>query len=97
MLSGAPIDTAIGVLQVTVHSARGIKASKIGGGAPDPYISLSLNQRAELARTKHKDSTYVFRNMFSMYCALILFVMSASRSHPLIYLKLNISSSLITE
>lgn len=40
MLSGEPLDSAIGVLQVTVHSARGLKGSKIGGGTPDPYVSL---------------------------------------------------------
>ncbi|KAI5124397.1 hypothetical protein M0805_008282 [Coniferiporia weirii] len=58
LLSGAPIDTAIGVLQITVHSARGLKGTKIGGGTPDPYVSLSINARKELARTKHKESTY---------------------------------------
>ncbi|EJD04407.1 tricalbin [Fomitiporia mediterranea MF3/22] len=58
LLSGAPIDTAIGVLQVTVHSARALKGVKIGGGTPDPYVSFSLNARQELARTKHKESTY---------------------------------------
>ncbi|KII93708.1 hypothetical protein PLICRDRAFT_131763 [Plicaturopsis crispa FD-325 SS-3] len=58
MLSGAPIDTAIGVLQVSVHSARGIKGTKIGGGTPDPYVSLSINNRAELAKTKYKSNTY---------------------------------------
>ena len=57
LLSGTPLDSAIGVLQVTVYSARGLKATKIGGGVPDPYVSLSINQRAALARTKHKDST----------------------------------------
>jgi Ca2+-dependent lipid-binding protein len=57
MLSGAPIDTAIGVLQVTVSSARSLKGAKLGGGAPDPYVSLSLNQRAVLAKTLHKGST----------------------------------------
>jgi len=59
LLSGAPIDAAIGVLQVTVHNARGLKAAKIGLGAPDPYVSLSINQGAELARTKHKHNTWV--------------------------------------
>jgi Ca2+-dependent lipid-binding protein len=58
MLSGAPLDTAIGVLQVTIDSARGIKGTKIGGGTPDPFISLSINNRAELARTKYKSNTY---------------------------------------
>ncbi|KAJ6501679.1 C2 domain-containing protein [Mycena vitilis] len=58
LLSGAPLDTAIGVLQVTVESARGLKGTKIGGGTPDPYISLSLNNREELAVTKYKSNTY---------------------------------------
>jgi len=58
MLSGKPLDAAIGVIQVVVHAARGIKGTKIGGGTPDPYISLSINERAELARTKYKSNTY---------------------------------------
>ncbi|PCH33337.1 tricalbin [Wolfiporia cocos MD-104 SS10] len=57
LLSGEPIDMAAGVLQVTVQSARGLKGTKIGGGTPDPYVSLSINGREELARTKRKDST----------------------------------------
>jgi len=59
MLSGKPLDAAIGVLQVTIHSARGIKGTKIGGGTPDPYVSLTVNDRVELARTKYKHNTYV--------------------------------------
>ena len=59
MLAGAPLDTAIGVLQVTIECARGLKGNKIGGGTPDPFVSMSINQRAELARTKYKHSTYV--------------------------------------
>lgn len=59
MLSGEPLDSAIGVLQVTIQSARDLKTTKIGGGTPDPYVSLSINQRAELAHTKYKKSTYV--------------------------------------
>jgi Ca2+-dependent lipid-binding protein len=58
LLSGAPLDTAIGVLQVTVESARGVKGVKIGGGTPDPYIGLSISNREQLARTKHKHNTY---------------------------------------
>jgi Ca2+-dependent lipid-binding protein len=66
-------DTAIGVLQVTVYAARGLKATKIGyvpvlrvqaskligdsGGTPDPYVSFSISQRAELARSKVKQSS----------------------------------------
>ncbi|KAG1757254.1 C2 domain-containing protein [Suillus lakei] len=58
LLSGVPLDAAIGVIQVTVEAARGLKANKIGGGSPDPYISISINNREELARTKYKPSTY---------------------------------------
>ena len=58
MLSGKPLDSAVGVVRVTIRSARGIKGTKIGGGTPDPYITLSLNDRAELARTQHKSNTY---------------------------------------
>ncbi|KAJ7596712.1 C2 domain-containing protein [Mycena floridula] len=58
MLSGTPLDTSIGVLQVTIHSARGITGVKLGGGKPDPFIGLSINNRAELAHTKYKSDTY---------------------------------------
>ncbi|KAF7310594.1 hypothetical protein HMN09_00602200 [Mycena chlorophos] len=58
LLSGTPLDTAIGVLQVTVESARSLTGTKIGGGIPDPYVSLSLNNREELAVTKYKSDTY---------------------------------------
>lgn len=67
LLSGAPLDTAIGVLQVTIESARGIKGTKIGGGTPDPYISLSLNNREELAATKYKSNTYVLGSACFLY------------------------------
>lgn len=56
LLSGAPIDTAVGVIKVTVHGARSIDANG-GTGAPDPYVTFSLNNRSELARTKSKPST----------------------------------------
>jgi Ca2+-dependent lipid-binding protein len=58
LLSGTPLDAAIGVLQVTVHSARSLKAVKLGGGSPDPYVGLSINERQELAHTKYKRCTY---------------------------------------
>jgi Ca2+-dependent lipid-binding protein len=59
MLSGAPLDAAIGVVQVTLRAARGIKGGKIGGGTPDPYVKLSVNNRETLAKTHYKKSTYV--------------------------------------
>ncbi|KAF9568534.1 tricalbin [Agrocybe pediades] len=58
LLSGKPLDAAIGVVQVNIHSARGIIGNKIGGGTPDPYVSLTINNRAELAKTKYKTNTY---------------------------------------
>ncbi|CAE6512911.1 unnamed protein product [Rhizoctonia solani] len=58
LLSGAPLDAAIGVLQVTIFDARGLKGSKMGGGTPDPYVSLTINNRGEMARTKFRRSTY---------------------------------------
>ena len=59
MLSGEPVDTAIGVLQVTVQGARDLKGAKLGGGRPDPFVSFSINERTELAKTKYKSNTYV--------------------------------------
>lgn len=70
LLSGTPLDAAIGVIQVTVEAARGLKANKIGGGSPDPYVSISINNREELARTKYKESTSVF--FFTLFHFLAL-------------------------
>ncbi|KAH7915157.1 C2 domain-containing protein [Hygrophoropsis aurantiaca] len=58
LLSGTPLDAAIGVVQVTVEAARQLKGSKIGGGSPDPFVSININNREELARTKYKHSTF---------------------------------------
>ncbi|KAH8928049.1 hypothetical protein BT69DRAFT_651519 [Atractiella rhizophila] len=57
MLSGTPADAAIGVLQVTIFNGRGLKGTKFGGGTPDPYVSLSLNGKKVLYKTKVKHST----------------------------------------
>lgn len=59
LLSGIPLDAAIGVIQITLHAARGLKSSKIGGGSPDPFVGVSINNRQELARTKYRHSTSV--------------------------------------
>ena len=71
ILSGVPLDTAIGVLQVTVCSARDMKGPGpgIGTGALDPYVSLTLNNRAELARTKHMHNTSVAVKCLIPLCA----------------------------
>jgi Ca2+-dependent lipid-binding protein len=52
MLAGDAIDQAIGVLQVTFHGAQGLKNPDKFSGTPDPYAMVSINNRAELARTK---------------------------------------------
>lgn len=52
MLSGAPIDQAIGVVAITVHRAQGLKNTDKFSGTPDPYVAISLNQREVLAKTK---------------------------------------------
>lgn len=52
LLSGAPLDAAVGVLKVTILDAHGVKSTKLGGGLPDPYVSLSLGAKPPVARTK---------------------------------------------
>lgn len=63
MLSGVPLDTAIGVVQVTLQTARGIKGGKLGGGTPDPYVRVSINNRKTLGKTHYKKSTYVLLHL----------------------------------
>jgi Ca2+-dependent lipid-binding protein len=57
MLSGNPIDLAIGVVAVTIYNAHGLKNPDKFSGTPDPYVVVSLNGAKELARTKtiHED------------------------------------------
>lgn len=52
MLAGNPVDSAIGVLAVTVHGAQGLKNPDKFSGTPDPYVAFSLNNRATLEQTK---------------------------------------------
>jgi len=52
MLSGNPMDMAIGVVAVTIHGAQGLKNPDKFSGTPDPYAVVSLNSSKELARTK---------------------------------------------
>ncbi|KAK4164216.1 C2 domain-containing protein [Cladorrhinum sp. PSN259] len=52
MLSGTPVDQAIGVVAITLHGAQGLKNTDKFAGTPDPYVQLSLNRRAVLAQTK---------------------------------------------
>lgn len=52
MLSGDPVDQAIGVLQVTIHGAQGLKNSDKFAGTPDPYVVVSTNGREVLGKTE---------------------------------------------
>ncbi|KAG9249995.1 C2 domain-containing protein [Emericellopsis atlantica] len=52
MLAGSPVDQAVGVLAVTLHGAHGLKNTDNFAGTVDPYACITVNQRAELARTK---------------------------------------------
>ncbi|EXJ87509.1 hypothetical protein A1O3_04469 [Capronia epimyces CBS 606.96] len=52
MLSGNPIDLAVGVVAVTIYSAHNLKNPDKFSGTPDPYVVVSLNGSKELARTK---------------------------------------------
>ncbi|EHY57241.1 Tricalbin-1 [Exophiala dermatitidis] len=52
LLSGNPIDLAIGVVAVTIYNAHGLKNPDKFSGTPDPYVVVSLNSAKELARTK---------------------------------------------
>jgi len=52
MLSGNPVDAAIGVVAVTFHGAHGLRNPDKFSGTPDPYCVVSINSRNELGRTK---------------------------------------------
>lgn len=57
LLSGAPLDTAVGVLAITIYNGRGLRGTKLGGGSPDPYVALSVSGRVDLAKTAVKRGT----------------------------------------
>ena len=52
MLAGNPVDQAIGVLQVVFHGAQGLKNPDKFSGTPDPYATVSINNRDVLGKTK---------------------------------------------
>ncbi|KAL4399972.1 Tricalbin-2 [Malassezia pachydermatis] len=54
IMSGTPLDATVGVLQVTIWSARDLRRVSVMGGEPDPYVSISLNDGKEIARTGAK-------------------------------------------
>lgn len=49
-------ETAMGVLKVTIHRAKGLRNAE-RFGTSDPYCSLSILGTKELARTKTADDT----------------------------------------
>lgn len=57
LLAGAGAESAAGVLAVTVFGANALKGSDAIGNTVDPYITFSLNNRTELARSEIKKST----------------------------------------
>lgn len=57
MLSGNPMDTAIGVVAITFHSGHDLRNPDKFSGTPDPYVLVSLNNRNELGRTQTKHET----------------------------------------
>lgn len=57
LMSGTPLDAAVGVLKIHILDAHGLKSTKIGGGAPDPYVSMSLGTNPAVARTKTIEAT----------------------------------------
>jgi Ca2+-dependent lipid-binding protein len=52
MLSGSPVDQAIGVVAITLHGASGLKNPDNFSGNTDPYAIVTLNKRQPLAQTK---------------------------------------------
>jgi Ca2+-dependent lipid-binding protein len=52
ILAGNPVDQAIGVLQLTFHGAQGLRNPDKFSGTPDPYCTVSINNRDVLGRTK---------------------------------------------
>ncbi|PGH08685.1 hypothetical protein AJ80_07806 [Polytolypa hystricis UAMH7299] len=52
LLAGNPVDQAIGVVAVTLHSAHNLKNSDKFSGSPDPYVAVSINGRTTLGKTK---------------------------------------------
>ncbi|KAK5091304.1 Tricalbin-2 [Lithohypha guttulata] len=52
MLSGNPVDLAIGVVAITLHGGHGLRNPDKFSGTPDPYVVVSINGRNELGRTQ---------------------------------------------
>ncbi|VUC28346.1 unnamed protein product [Clonostachys rosea] len=90
MLAGTQLDQAVGVVAVTIYSAHGLKNSDNFGGTIDPYASISLTQRKELARTKvvednpnprWNETHYIIISSFSESLDLQIFDHNDFRKH----------------
>lgn len=93
MLAGAGVDSAVGVLAVTVYNAHGLKGSDAIGNTIDPYIVFSVNNRNELARSKivrntknpvWNETKYVLINNLSETLTLTIFDFNDIRKDKLI-------------
>lgn len=82
MLAGVPVDTAIGVLVVTIHNAQGLKNPDNFSGTPDPYTTFSIGNREEIAKTKivtenanprWNETKYILINNFTDSLAMTIF------------------------
>ncbi|TFK25271.1 hypothetical protein FA15DRAFT_668641 [Coprinopsis marcescibilis] len=58
MMSGKPLQSAIGVLEVRINSGRGIKGGSIADSTPDPFVALSIDDKPEIEKTKWKENTH---------------------------------------
>jgi Ca2+-dependent lipid-binding protein len=57
LMSGVPLDTSIGVLQITIISAQALKGNKFSGGDPDPYVAICVNNDTTIESTRWKENT----------------------------------------
>lgn len=57
MMAAAAPNAAIGVLAITVFSANGLKGTESIGNTIDPYVTFSVNDDVEVARTEIKMET----------------------------------------
>ena len=78
MLAGNPVDQAIGVLQVTLHGAQGLKNPDKFPGIPDPYVTLSINGRDVLGKTKtvHENANPRWNESFNVIVTSLMDTLS---------------------
>lgn len=68
IMAGNPVDQAIGVVQITLHGGQGLKNADKFSGSPDPYASVSINNRDVLGKTKtiHENSNPRWNETFNV-------------------------------